>query len=356
MKIIFVTSTLTSGGSERVISLLANELSMRGHIVSIALLREPMVFYPLSSNIKLHFAQEHSNNILKKILWLRHLVKTEKYDVAIPFMTAVYCTTIFALLGIKCPVISSERIDPRYSPVIRSFARWLMLRFTTHLVVQTNYIKEFYSNSIQERTTVIPNPVLESVFTLDGTITPFKRIISVGRLYEQKNQKMMIDAFASIATKYPEYKLVIFGEGPLREDLTKHINDKGMKDRILLPGRSTKIIDELQASEIFCLSSDYEGMSNALLEAMCIGLPIITTKVSGVEDMLVNNTNAFIVNVGDVTAMTSAMDKLIANPEIRNKFSVNNKRLAVNYSLGRIVDKWEDLILKIAGNKSGGEI
>lgn len=350
MKITFVTATLTSGGSERVMSLLANELSARGHSVSIILLKEPLIFYSIDKNVKLYFAENYSKITLKKIYWLRTLIKKEKPDVVIPFMTGVYCTTIASLLGVNIPIISSERIDPRYSSRLRSVLRWALLRFTTHLVVQTQDIKNFYSKSIQKKTSIIPNPVSEAVFNVDTNIKKQKQIISVGRLYEQKNQKLMIDAFGDIASKHADYKLVIYGEGPLRQELTDYIISKNLTNRVLLPGRSESVITELLKSEIFCLSSDYEGMSNALLEALCVGLPIVTTRVSGVDDLLIDKENALITEVKDRVTFARSLDILISNDQLREKFAINNKKQATQYKLCNIVNKWEELINSIVSN------
>ncbi len=344
MKITFVTSTLTSGGSERVMSILANELADRGHNVSIILLRAPKVFYPINDSVKLYFAQDFSKNMMGKALWLRKHIQKERPDVVIPFMTSVYCMTIFALLGVNVPIISSERIDPRFSNRMRKIMRWMFLRFTTHLVVQTQAIKEYYSQSIQQRTTIIPNPITEKVFEEPAEIEKKHRIISVGRLYDQKNQKMMIRAFSQIANQYPAYTLIIYGEGPLRQELEDYIKSLNMETRVLLPGRTEDIVKELYNSEIFCLSSDYEGMSNALLEAVCVGMPVISTRVSGVDDILVNGKNGLVVNVGDVGGLAVAFQTLLNDKELCDKFSKYNKRISVNYKIEKIVDDWEVLI------------
>lgn len=344
MKITFVTSTLTSGGSERVMSILANELADRGHNVSIILLRAPNVFYSINDSVKLYFAQDFSKNIMGKALWLRKHIQKERPDVVIPFMTSVYCVTIFALLGVNVPIISSERIDPRFSSRIIKITRWAFLRFTTHLVVQTQAIKAYYSQSIQQRTTIIPNPITEKVFEKPTDINKKHRIISVGRLYDQKNQKMMINAFSQIANQYPDYTLVIYGEGPLRQELENYIKSLGLESKVLLPGRTEDIVKELYNSEIFCLSSDYEGMSNALLEAVCVGMPVISTRVSGVDDIIINGKNGLVVNIGDVDGLVIALQTLLNNKDLCDKFSEYNKQISVSYKIEKIVDNWETLI------------
>lgn len=348
MNITFVTATLTSGGSERVISILANELTRRGHEVSVIMLREPIVFYSLDESIKLHCAQEYSTNILGKIIWLRKFVRKEQPDVVIPFMTAVYCTTILALLGLNTPVIASERIDPRFSSNIRKVLRWCLLRFVNHLVVQTQAIKQYYSSKIQAKTMIIPNPVSDNMFEeISSSNRKEKIIVSVGRLYSQKNQKMMIDAFASIAHLHQEYKLIIYGEGPLRQQLMEYIEIKNLSSRVLLPGRVNNVAIELRKAEIFCLSSDYEGQSNALLEAICIGLPIVTTNVSGVEDIITNGTNGFVVNVGDTKTFAQSLNALLENETLRVEFAKYNKALGNTYKVDKIVDCWESLIKQV---------
>ena len=349
MNITFVTSTLTSGGSERVMSILANELADRGHNVSIILLRAPNVFYSINDSVKLYFAQDFSKNIMGKALWLRKHIQKERPDVVIPFMTSVYCVTIFALLGVNVPIISSERIDPRFSNRIIKITRWAFLRFTTHLVVQTQAIKAYYSQSIQQRTTIIPNPITEKVFEKPTDINKKHRIISVGRLYDQKNQKMMINAFSQIANQYPDYTLVIYGEGPLRQELENYIKSLGLESKVLLPGRTENIVKELYDSEVFCLSSDYEGMSNALLEAVCVGMPVISTRVSGVDDILINGENGLVVNIGDVDGLVVAFQTLLNNKELCDKFSKYNKQISVNYKIEKIVDNWEALMHKVVG-------
>lgn len=202
MDILFVTATLTSGGSERVMSLLANQLAERGHRVEIVNLNKHIVFYPIHKDVHLSFAEEEVGcSIIKKIGWLRKYVKARKPDVVVPFMEAVYCVTLLALIGVHVPVISSERIDPRHSPRVRNILRKIFLPLTTHLVVQTKDIKAFYPKFIQKKTSIIYNPVSETVFHLQDE--PKENvIISVGKLDGQKNQKMLINAFASIAETF----------------------------------------------------------------------------------------------------------------------------------------------------------
>lgn len=328
-------------------SLLANAFVERGYEVCIVCLTSRKVYYTLSEKVQVVFAADFARPMIGRLWRFRRFVRQWNPDVVIPFMTPVYCFTIFALLGLKFPIIASERIDPRYSLMIKKMLRSLLLPFVTHLVVQTQHIKSYYRKSIQQRTSIIVNPVSDQVFESEPTVSPEKRIISVGRLFAQKNQKMLIDAVAALHAKHPEYKLIIYGDGPLRQMLEKHIKELKASDYISLPGRSSQVIHELRTSTVFALSSDYEGMSNALLEAVCVGLPIVTTRVSGVEDLVQDNQGALVVAPQDLPAFTQALDHLLSDEKMQQRFAAYNRTQAEKYRANVIISQWEQLICQV---------
>lgn len=347
MKIAFVTSTLTSGGSERVMSLLANQLAERGHEVEIINLNKHIVFYPIHEKVMLSFAEDEVGiSILKKITWLRKHIKKEQPDVVIPFMEAVFCVTLFALIGIKVPVVSSERIDPRKSPFVRNILRRIFLPLTSHLVVQTRDIKAFYPYFIQKKTSIIYNPVSETVFHLQDKPKE-DVIISVGKLDKQKNQKLLINAFADIAEDFPNWKMVIYGEGSERYALESLVERLKIKDKISLPGRCEKVIEEMNKAKVFAFSSDFEGMSNAILEAVCVGLPVVTTNVSGATELVKEGEGGFVVPIHDRKALANRLKILLKDESLMQNMAQHNKATAKHFKLGIIVDQWESLILQI---------
>ncbi len=349
MNICFITATLTSGGSERVMSILANELSKKGHHVSIICINKHIVFYPISNDVEVVFAEDEigGNSLIRKILWLRNYVKGVSPDVVIPFMEAVYCFTLLSLVGMHVPIISSERIDPRKSPFIRNILRRIFLPLTTHLVVQTQDIKNFYPSFIRKKTSIIYNPVSDEVFSKGSNDRLINRIINVGKLDAQKNQTMLIKAYAKVAPLFPDLQLVIYGEGPLRAELESLVSSFKLQDRVQLPGRTEHVIDEMRKSKIFCFSSDYEGMSNALLEAICVGLPVITTNVSGASELVQNGVNGFIVDVRNEEQMVYAMNILLSDADLMTRFSSVNRSQASKYSIDTIVNQWEHLITEV---------
>jgi len=361
MKITFVTSTLTSGGAERVISLLANNFSERGYEVEmIALTSISPDYYSLNTNVKFIHADKVSKGGLPgELWWFRQHIKKEQADVVIAFMEAVYEFVLLALLGTKVPVISSERLDPALISWPRKVLRWLLLPTTTAHVVQTQHIKNYYSKRIQKKTHIIYNPVNEKVFQVKVDRLKVKdreevegeerlnRIISVGRLYPQKNQKMMIEAFAQVSERYPDWKLVIYGEGYLREDLESLVERLKVKDKVLLPGRCETVIEEVAKSKVFCLSSDYEGMSNAMIEALCVGTPVISTRVSGTDELIRDGENGLLVDIGDTEGLTQAFEKLLSNQELRAQIGKEGQKSATKFKTDTIVDQWENLVHRL---------
>jgi glycosyltransferase involved in cell wall biosynthesis len=349
MKIIFSLASLGSGGAERVVSLLANKMVEQGLQVEIICLKFNEVYYQLHPEVKVTLAMQQTKNRLTEVFWLRKHIKQEKPDVVIAFTEGVYCFTIATLLGTKIPVIASERLDPSAMTWKRNLLKRLLLPYADWLVVQTKTIKEYFPMNIQKKTSVIYNPVRESIShsTLHTPHSTLNQIISVARLYPQKNQEMMIRAFAKIADKYPDWELVIYGEGPRRQSLQLIIDNLQLTDRVQLPGRTEKVIDELRKSKIFCLSSDYEGMSNSMIEAICVGLPVVSTKVSGTDELIQDGVNGLLVDIGDEQGMTDALEKLIQDEELMKKMGEENREKASLFQIETIVNEWMKLINRV---------
>ena len=350
MKIVFCLASLGSGGAERVVSLLANKMSNDGHEVQVICLKVNEVYYQLHEKVKVVMAMEKSWNRFSELFWLRRYLKREKPNVVIPFTEGVYCFTIASLLGTGIPVIASERLDPSAMSWNRKLLKKLLLPYADWLVVQTKKIKEYFPQKIQRKTSIIYNPVNEEVFKTSSDISYLQkenRIISVARLYPQKNQQMMIRAFAQIANQYPDWKLIIFGEGPLRKELESLISSLNLNDQVLLPGRTEHVIDEMRKSKIFCLSSDYEGMSNSMIEAICVGLPIVSTKVSGTNELVQNEINGYLVEIGDLKGMIYGLKKLIRDESRILRMGQNSKRKSQLFHIDNIAEEWLYLINKV---------
>lgn len=354
MRITFLLASLGSGGAERVVSLLANKMVESRHQVEIICLKFSDIYYQTDSRVKVTLAMQQTKNRLTELFWLRKYIKKQDPDVVIPFTEGVYCFTILSLLGTDIPVIASERLDPAAMSPTRKLLKRLLLPYADWLVVQTRSIKDYFPKSIQKKTSIIYNPVVTDVFREidNGELTienegRLNRIISVGRLYPQKNQEMMIRAFAKVVDKFPDWQMVIFGEGPLRAELEFLVSSFKLQDRVLLPGRTEHVIEELRKSKIFCMSSDYEGMSNSMIEAICVGLPIVTTDVSGVKELVEDGVNGYVIPCGDDNKLSTAFEKLMNNKQLIKKFSKYSYAKRELFKIDSIVEQWEKLIQQV---------
>ena len=283
------------------------------------------------------------NNPIKKLMILRQCLKTIKPDVVISFLHHISIYTHFSLLGLKIPHIVSERNDPVQYPekkLLRFLRDYTFIK-ADGCVFQTAGAKNYFPAIVQNKSVIIPNPVV----IMHESARPFmreKKIAAVGRLIPQKNYNMMIRAFARFSEQVPDYKLFICGEGPLRFDIEKLIKSLGLADSIMLMGQVKNPHEIIFDSAVFALSSDHEGMPNALLEAMALGVPSVSTDCpsGGAANLVKNYENGILVPVGDVQAMADAFKMITGDPEFSSKLSENGKQLLLTYSIDSIAEKW----------------
>lgn len=349
MRITFITDTLSSGGSERVISVIANGLSKK-YDVNIICLRGHSSFYNINSNIHLLFLEkELGNSWLKKFVWLRRNIPDDSMVIA--FMVPVYIFTLSAFLFRHVPTIVSERNDPNAASLLRKILRRLLIGRSQAIVVQTQDIRKYFPQKLWKKIQIIYNPISSKYIWKSGLIVKKdKTIINIGRLSPQKNHKMLIDAFAIVSKSHPDYKLHIYGEGEIHSEISNYISQKGLSDKVILKGRCNNMEDILPHAEIFVLSSDYEGMSNALVEAMYVGIPVVTTSVSGTEELIANGKNGYIVPIKDYNALASRICILIENKKLAKSIARNETEIKSKVELNVITKQWESLILSVKDN------
>ena len=350
-KIVFFDGNLKQGGAERVISLLANKLAQDGKRVCVLLYQDEELFYELDSRIEVVSVQKETKtrNLIRNIKWI-HQFFSEHAEVAISFLATINIVALFAHFGLKCPIIVADRNDPRFVPsnyLIRK-TRDFLYTFADGVVLQTTQNKAYFSKKVQSKSIVIPNPVdLGEKKGLGLRVEKKNEIVSVGRLMPQKNQIMLIEAFSIIANEYPDYELIIYGEGPEREKLEKRTMQLGISSRVFLPGSVKNIYDLIARSQLFVLSSNYEGMPNALIEALCIGVPCLATNVSGVSDLIKNGKNGEIIPVGDTCALAERLRVVLDDETKRDRYGRNATALNDLLSLQRILGVWLSFIESI---------
>ncbi|MCI7503576.1 MAG: glycosyltransferase family 4 protein [Clostridium sp.] len=352
-KITIVTKAMTSGGAERVIAQLANYFVRRGITCRIITTEQYEVMYSLDEKVELATIGKKSNNtIIDRILRykaVRKLVLSDKPDVVLtmPEDTGIYA--ILALIGSGIPVFVSERNNPWVMPNVKitRLLRKLAYPFAKGIIFQTEMAKSFFPKYIQKKGIVLQNPVEVSRIPTPYTGERKKVFTAVGRLELQKNFSMLIRAFAKFHESEREYKLIIYGEGKERTNLEKLIKQLNLEGSVLLPGRNKDVLNAINGSAAFILSSDYEGMPNALIEAMCMGMPVISTDCpsGGPRELIHDGKNGLLVEVNNIESMQNAMQQIIddRSEELGKSAYVTGKKLTDS----QVFDKWEKVLFRV---------
>jgi GalNAc-alpha-(1->4)-GalNAc-alpha-(1->3)-diNAcBac-PP-undecaprenol alpha-1,4-N-acetyl-D-galactosaminyltransferase len=345
-RIMLVIPTLHQGGAERVMSELANAWSRQQHEIHLVLLAKSENFYPINNNVIIHqLGFSHSGllskvvNELKVFFKLRKLLKQQKPDFVLSFMSKYNILTIFAASFLNLRVFVSERNNPRQQlPILISFLRKITYRFADGIIAQTGLAKLILEkNTGNKNIAIIPNPLKTISFYED--VEREKMILDVGRLVDQKGQKYLLEAFKRI--KDAEWKIAILGDGPLYEQLKQHAEQLGVKDRVIMPGAVNEIDRWLARASVFAFPSLYEGFPNALAEAMAAGLPCVSFDCdTGPRDIIVDGENGYLVPVRDVDLLARRLEALISNTEIRNRLSREAAKIGDNFALEKISDDY----------------
>lgn len=358
MKITFVISQLGGGGAERVVSLISGKLFELGHEVSlITLIKQPIV-YPLSPGVRLIELNCRNSRItgtLKQVKILREKYKELRPDIIISFLPVVNMTAILAKQGLNSKIIVSERNDPYQNPrkkIIR-ILRDFLYHFSDGFVFQTPDAMDYFGEYARKKGTVIANPIcvgLPKPFCGERT----KRFVTAVRLEPQKNLDMLIEAFSMLSQKYPEYRLEIYGDGGERERLEQKCAEMSLTEKIIFKGFSKNLYSDILDAAAFVLPSNYEGLSNSMLEALAMGIPVISTDhpIGGARMFIRDGVNGLLTKVGDTNEMYIAMKKLIENPELAASLSAKAKEIRLELSVDTVVGQWYKFIEKVCkGNE-----
>lgn len=350
MKILFIIGSLAGGGAERVVSELATNMSDTNDVY-IMMIASSKVEYNISNNIKLIDCSKRLSipgiNFIKRIIAMKRAIKDINPNICISFTVSVNIYAILACLGIKTKLIVAERNDPRFDPSskILRILRRILYPFANNYVFQTNGEKEFFSKKIQKKSVVIPNPVNPNL------PNPYigkreKRFVTAVRLVPQKNLTLAIDAFERVVKKYPEYMFEIYGEGPLKEELQNYIEKKCLKKNILLKGRSNDLYNDINSASGFILSSNYEGISNSMIEAMALGIPTISTDYpsGGARENIEDHRNGILIPVNDLDALIHGITELICNDDLASKISKESIKLKDKLDIKIITSIWKEYI------------
>lgn len=354
-RIVIVITGMSFGGAERVTAYLANYFASCGRDVYLISITNTEPAYQLSPEI--HYIQmdeSKKTNTLHRygslIRGLRRHMKKIKPNVVLGMMSYAGTLAAIACIGLKIPFIISERNDPNTSTSFgeneKKVIRFAYHHLVTSGVFQSKGAMAYYYRDDSCRGTVIPNPLyLDDMPLPNEGVNESKQIISAGRLSVQKNHALLIEAFSTIHTSYPQYTLTIYGDGDQRGKLEDLIREKHLGNVVFLPGVEKDIFSRLQEAEMFVMSSNFEGMPNALIEAMAMGLPVISTDYSDGRGTIVrNNENGLLVPRKDSKALAEAMVAFIEHPELRKKLGNEAIKIREDLDSKIICKKWLEAV------------
>ncbi|MBV6272884.1 glycosyltransferase family 4 protein [Alcaligenaceae bacterium CGII-47] len=362
MKILFFVSSMHAGGAERVAATLASAWAQRGDAVTLvcSYSGRGTCFYPLHERVQIRWLADYLAQLrwagpLKKLWAMRRLVRETQPDVIVSFLTNVNVTVLLATRGLATPVFVCERTDPLYGdnvePILAHLRRWTY-PWADQVVVQTrqsvDHLKQVAARV--RRVSVIPNPLppdLPAARQREPVQTGRFILMAMGRLHPVKQFNGLIEVFGSLADRYPDWDLEIWGEGPMREALVAQTERLGLSARVRLPGRTTQPWIVMQRAHAFVLSSRVEGFPNTLLEAMALGLPCVALDCpSGPSELADEGRAARLVPMDDACALGAALAQLMGARadwrEARGAQAAASVR--GRYSLDQVLQRWDEVL------------
>lgn len=368
MKILFLIHSLSMGGAERVTVNLANHWAEKGWTITIATLtNREGDFYPLHpsvARIGLDVAGESPRMLsalahnVARLRAVRRLLYAQRPDVAIGMMTTANVLLALASVGLGVPVIGSERIHPPALPVGASWEalrRWTYGRLAA-LTALTDASAEWLTrNTRARRIAVIPNavpwpfPAGEPLVQPQSFLSADRRVLlAVGRLNRQKGFDLLLPAFAALAARFPDWDLVILGEGSERPALERLVRELGLEHRALLPGRAGNVADWYLRADLYVMSSRFEGFPNTLAEAMAHGVPVVSFDCeTGPSDIIRHEVDGLLVPPEDVEGLSSALSRLMSDDVLRQKLASRAVEARERFSIFRIAEMWEELFKEL---------
>lgn len=355
-KILFVIGIMGNGGAERVIAALANQLVTEEVQVAIVTIYSNRQDYALDPRVMLHHItckrKVRIFRPVERVYNLRRFIRKYEPDCVVSFLADVNIHTILACDSKRYPLIVSERNDPYRDPnqkwirVIRNH----LYKKIDGLVLQTNDAAQYFESRLPSKVKriVIPNPITPGLPEFKGNISN-NRLITACRLNKQKNLLLMIKSVREVNNSGIPCYLDIYGDGPLKKELQSYIDGNGLSDIVHLKGFSNSIHEEMMTSKAFLISSDYEGISNSMLEALAIGIPVIATDcpIGGARMFIENGQTGWLTKVGNQSEFTQAISELLQNYEKALQYGKRAMNIRITLDVSIICKKWNDFFAKI---------
>ena len=351
-KIAIIAHGLSGGGAERVASLLASYLAENQYEVLFicayhTVEEDSKAPYPLDSRVKVQYIQVKTNisplRFMTRSVRIRQAVRDFSPDWVVSLITYEALLTTFS----KYPVIYSLRNDPGRTMAqgFRSRLTAFMLSRAKKIVFQSQGAQDFFQSGIREKSVVIPNPINTKELPLWTEFAHEKKFMTACRLRGQKNLPMLAEAFAMVHKEHPDYTLEIYGQGDLENEIREKIRSLQAEDYIFLKGFTADVHGVMARSSGFVLSSNHEGLSNSMLEALCMGVPCVCTDCppGSVREYIVSGENGFLTRVGDAQDMKEKICALIENPALAPAFAERNMVVRKKLDTEFICKEWANL-------------
>lgn len=358
-KVIFVTGGLTDGGAEKVMSILASQCAEMGADVTLVILREKERTYPISDNVHCIQLEDRKGKLkgLYRIYQLRKVFQESDANTVIPFLPIVSLYALVANIGVGKRMILSERADP-YTKIFAKnlstkdvIGNFLMRKIGIYnmadwMVFQTPDAQSYFNKSLQKKSCIIPNPLdTEHLPTRYEGIRD-RCIVAAGRFSHEKNFPMLIKAFAVFHETHPMYRLTIYGDGSLRNEYSKLIRDLEIEESVDMPGYIDNLAETIRNKAMYISTSNHEGISNSMLEALGMGIPTIVTDcpVGGARMFVETDINGILIPMEDIQALVKAMSKIADDDEYAQRLSRSATEIRDTISARKICEQWLELM------------
>jgi glycosyltransferase involved in cell wall biosynthesis len=365
MRVLFAIKSLNTrgGGAERVLAALVDGLSRRGHDILVLTFDGPgQPFYPLSPEVErvdLRVGQVGEplprRELLAVMPHLRHAVGSAQPDVVVGFMHSMFVPLSVALAGTGLPVVASEHVGMDHyrtvpaQRVLLELVPWL----TAASTVPSERVAAAFPPRLRKRMVVIPNPVAPSA---EAAAVPKgsrgRIILAVGRLFPEKNHAVLLEAFSRVAGEFPDWRLRVVGEGPLRPDLEALAVAGGFGSRIELPGATNAIASEYSSADIVVVPSLHESFGLVTAEALAAGRPVIGfADCPGTNELIEDGINGLLVpGDGDrVSALVDGLRQLMMDTDLRTRLGLAGPDSVAEFGVDAVIDRWERLLLGCVG-------
>jgi glycosyltransferase involved in cell wall biosynthesis len=288
------------------------------------------------------------HNFYIRFKTLRDIWTAYKPDIILSFLGKNNLMAIATSSRLPIKTVVSVRGEPtmEYGTTLMRILAKFMFRFADGVVLQTKQSMNFFPKKVQQKSVIMSNPLNPAFLNKRYVGERENVIVTVGRLDENKNQAMLIHAFSHIATEFPNIKLVIYGDGECKEKLEDLVRLKNLMDRVTLPGSITDVPEHIYNARIFALTSNTEGMPNTIIEAMALGLPVISTDCpcGGPAELIEDGVNGLLVPVGDAFALADAFRKILVDTELEHKLQENSAKITQKLAPDKVNKEWRDYL------------